>query len=74
MKIFFRTYARNCNSCGQAKVDAETVFNFDGFREELSSEALEFLSTCSRASWTRIPSFLLDPTTDENFRCYVKLL
>lgn len=73
-EILYREKARNADACGQAKVPAGRIFNFDAFCEELGADEAEFLNSCSTEYWTRVPEELLDPTTAQNFICSVKLL
>lgn len=72
--ILYREKARNSDGCGQAKVPAGSIFNFDAFCEDLKADEAEFLNSCSAEHWTRVPEELLDPTTAQNFICSVKLL
>lgn len=73
-KILYRTQARKGSGDGYAEVNAGQIFNFDGLTMELSDKEKEFLESCNKKTWTRLPEELSDPTNYQNFIEYVKLI
>ena len=72
-KILYRTVARNADADDFVEVEAGRIFNFDAATVELSEEE-EFLKSCNKKSWTRIPKHLCSYTNYQNFIEYVKLI
>lgn len=73
-KILYRTKARAGGGDGYAEVKAGQIFNFDALTMELSDEEKEFLKSCNKETWTRLPEELSDATNYQNFIEYVKLI
>lgn len=73
-KILYRTKARAGSDDGSAEIKAGQIFNFDTSTMELSDKEKEFLGSCNKETWTRLPKELSDPTNYQNFIEYVKLI
>lgn len=73
-KILYRTQARAGSGDGYAEVKAGQIFNFDALTMELSDKEKEFLGSCNKETWTRLPKELSNPTNYQNFIEYVKLI
>lgn len=73
-KVLYRTKAKNSDGDGYAEVKAGRIFNFDALTLQLSEKETEFLESCNKEIWTRIPKELSDTTNYQNFIEYVKLI
>ena len=71
--ILYRTKARMGGGDGYSKVKAGQIFNFDALTMQLSEKEKEFLESCNKNDWTRLPKELSDPTNYCNFEEFVKL-
>ena len=73
-KVEFKTVAMRGGRYGSATVEVGQVFNFEGFLMELTKEQKEFINSLNHKDFKKIPDDMLDMTTVQNFRCYLRLV